>query len=227
MSDLLNSEPRYSRKELAYEAIKREIITHKLKPGVKLVERQLCESLNISRTPVREALQQLVGEGLARFIQGEGVIVADITYEDIREIFDIREVLEGMAVREFASLAKEAEIEKLAEIVAGFTEDHFEDGQMFIRYDRKFHNAIIEGAQNIKLSAIMSNINDQIEWISYLIHDDREKIKTAHQQHRNIFNAIKQRSQRTAEELMRGHISTMEEYHLQNLRGLRTLMQRS
>lgn len=227
MSDLLNSEPRFSRKDLAYEAIKREIITHKLKPGVKLVERQLCESLNISRTPVREALQQLVGEGLARLIQGEGVIVADITYEDIREIFNIREVLEGMAVREFTLLAKESEIEALAETAAPFLEAQFDDGQLSIQYDRKFHNTIINGAQNIKLSAIMNNINDQIEWISYLIHDDREQLKTAQQQHRNIFNAIKQRSQRTAEELMREHISAMEEYQLQNLRSLRTLLKRT
>ncbi len=90
MSKLIKDCIRESKKDLAYEAIKEEIINHQLKPGTKLVERQLCDSLNISRTPIREALHQLAIDGLVSFQSGEGAVVSDITYEVISETYDVR-----------------------------------------------------------------------------------------------------------------------------------------
>ena len=87
MRSLINPENfrNITKKELAYRA-----------SGTFLIERELCKALNVSRTPIREALQQLATEGLVEFIPGKGAFVAGITYEDIIEVYDVREILEGL-----------------------------------------------------------------------------------------------------------------------------------
>lgn len=222
MGSLLNNEEKHSKKDLAYQAIRQEIRTNKLKPGMKLVERQLCQSLNISRTPIREALQELVNEGLATVIAGEGVVVSEITYEDISETFDLKEVLDGLAAREFANQAKEEEIDKLAAILDVYENDQNE--KCFCQCDHEYHRCISEGAKNILLYNTLKNVNEQMERVIYLITHDNEWIRSAHLQHRNIMLAIRQRNPRTAEELMRSHISSCKDYYLRNLRDLRNIM---
>jgi DNA-binding GntR family transcriptional regulator len=223
MSILLKSDSKYSKKELAYQAIKQEIISNKLKPGTKLVERQLCESLNISRTPIREALQQLVADGLASTVTGEGVVVSEITYEDVRETFDVREVLEGLAAREFALYAGNEAVEKLMQLLTRFEEGSEQEGDAFVQYNRIFHQMIIDGTHNIKLRLMMNSINDQIDRITYLVGQDQEQAKAAHLQHRNLLNFLKQKDPQKAEIVMREHISDNKEYHLHNIHRLRNI----
>ncbi len=92
-----------SKKTIVYENLKRRIITNILKPGDPLNEGVLSKELKISKTPVREALQQLEKKGLVENIPGKGAFVSRFSFQDIRELFEIREILECEITRRVAS----------------------------------------------------------------------------------------------------------------------------
>ena len=92
-----------SKKAIVYENLKRRIISHSLSPGEPLNESVLTKELGISKTPIREALQQLEKEGFVENIPGKGSFVSRISIQDIREMFEIREILECEVIRRVAS----------------------------------------------------------------------------------------------------------------------------
>ena len=92
-----------SKKAIVYENLKKRIINHSLKPGEPLNEAVLSKELKISKTPIREAFQQLEKEGFIENIPGRGAFVSRISIQDIRELFEIREILECEVIRRVAS----------------------------------------------------------------------------------------------------------------------------
>lgn len=111
-----------SKKTTVYEKIKKRIINGSVAPGLPINENEFAQDLNVSKTPVREALRQLEREGLVENIPGRGSGVTHITFQDIREIFEIREIIEcGVAKRvalvrnENELLTKKNELEKFFE----------------------------------------------------------------------------------------------------------------
>ena len=95
LNTALNASAEKSKKQLVYEYLKNQIITNELPPGTLLVERQLCTMLDASRTPIREAIQQLVSENLVTSIPTKGCFVSEVRYEDIAQLYDVREYLEN------------------------------------------------------------------------------------------------------------------------------------
>ena len=91
-----------SKKSIAYETLKRRILLNEHKPGVPINENAISEEMKISKTPIREALQQLEREGLVQTIPGRGSFVTHITVEDVREIFESREIIECAVARRAA-----------------------------------------------------------------------------------------------------------------------------
>jgi len=204
-----------TKKEMAYNAIKQDILNNKLPSGTFLIERELCKVLNVSRTPVREALHQLGSEGLVEFIPGKGAFVSGISYEDIIEVYDLREVLEGLATRMFTLHATQSEIEELDKlyehIEIALKRDNIEE---LVKYDVAFHKCIVEGCRNSRLKAMIKNINDQIERITNTIKKDKVRARTTAVHHKSIINAIKQKDAVLAESKMREHILDSKNYHL-------------
>jgi DNA-binding GntR family transcriptional regulator len=84
-------------RELVLDAIREAIINGNLKPRERLMEIQLAEELGVSRTPIREALRKLELEGFIVMIPRKGAYVADISFKDIADVFEIRAALEGLA----------------------------------------------------------------------------------------------------------------------------------
>ena len=92
-----------SKKTIVYENLKKRVINHSMKPGDALNESVLSKELKISKTPIREALQQLEKEGFIENIPGKGAFVSRISFQDIRELFEIREILECEVIKRVAS----------------------------------------------------------------------------------------------------------------------------
>jgi len=88
----------YSLVELAYDRLRREILSGRTDPGERLVEEQLTRQLGISRAPLREALRLLAQQGLVEHIPRRGVRVATLSEDDIRELYEVRDVLERHAL---------------------------------------------------------------------------------------------------------------------------------
>ena len=99
-----------NKKTAVYEKIKERIINGALAPGLPINESDFARDLHVSKTPVREALRQLEREGLVESIPGRGSAVAHITFQDIREIFEVREIIECGAAKRAALMRDEEEV---------------------------------------------------------------------------------------------------------------------
>ncbi|MCT8140504.1 GntR family transcriptional regulator [Anaerobacillus sp. CMMVII] len=113
---------RLSTKDLVYMEIKDKIIKCELKPDQILNEEQLANELEISRTPLREALQRLEAQELIKRQKNGRLRVASISAEEVREMFNVRTLLEGLITREATLKATEEEVVKLEEITRSLTE---------------------------------------------------------------------------------------------------------
>ena len=107
---------------MAYHHIQRKISTRELRAGEPVSDVTISKELGISRTPAREAIRQLVSEGLLESVPGRGVVVITLDRDDIRELFEMREALEGLAARTVAARSPSAgEIRDLRSIASALT----------------------------------------------------------------------------------------------------------
>ncbi len=99
------------------DELRRAIIDGEIAPGSRLVERDLCARMGVSRTVVREVLRQLESEGLVGMIPHRGPVVRALSLDEARELYAIRAVLEGLAARIFATDASAAQVDRLLRTV--------------------------------------------------------------------------------------------------------------
>ena len=95
-------------REVAYHHIQRKISLRELRAGAPVSDVGIAKELGISRTPAREAIRQLVSEGLLESVAGRGVVVITLDRDDIRELYEMREALEGLAARTVAARSPSA-----------------------------------------------------------------------------------------------------------------------
>ncbi|MPW24728.1 FCD domain-containing protein [Alkalibaculum sp. M08DMB] len=204
-----------SKQQLAYEKIKDSIIKNEFLPDTLLVERQLCTNMDISRTPVRDALRRLAGEGLVEFIPDKGMFVSRIRLEDIIEIYELREALESMAVRLF-TLRKTEEDLKIMEGCVEQQESSFNKGDysLSVAKDMEFHEVYIKGAKNLRMENFLRTIHDQTNRVAFSTTNDLERMERSIHQHKEVLEAIKSSDEVLAEELIKKHIIDTREYHM-------------
>jgi len=207
-----------SKQDEAYEAIKQMIIMNKLTPGTPLIERQLSELLNISRTPIRAALRELVNENLVSFYPGIGMVVSSIRLEDVIEIYEIREVLDALAIRLFLRTNNVEKIDEMRNHVQSMKEAlDRQDFQMVVRHDIEFHNCYLDNTGNARLGNIMISLHDQINRFLSLTSNDEEKCIRSYNDHKRVIEAIDDGDYAKAEKMMNEHIINNREYHLSRL----------
>ena len=105
-------------REQALQNLREAIISGDIAPGTRLIERELCEAMGISRASVREVIRQLEAERLLHVEPRRGPVVTALSIDEAREIYEIRAVLESRIAARFASVATEAEIDHLAALCA-------------------------------------------------------------------------------------------------------------
>src|SRR5215813_3992360 len=98
------------------------IVGGRFKPGERLIERELCEMLGVSRPSLREALRQLEAEELVTILPNRGPIVAALTVVEAEQLYDVRAMLEGLAARRFAETASDADIAALRQALDAFAD---------------------------------------------------------------------------------------------------------
>lgn len=145
-----------------YESLKKEILIQELKPGSRLRERELAEKYQVSRTPVRQALQQLATEGLVEFIPYKGAVIKDLTIEEFKDITQLRAVLEKLAIETCGETNNETVIENLEKIIekqkiAIINQDIKE----YSLLDQDFHSAIVQKSSNKELKNFIEFLNQR------------------------------------------------------------------
>lgn len=204
--------------ETVYFKIREQIINNELKPGTQLIERKLCESLNSSRTPIREALKRLANEELVDFLPGQRAVVSYITYENIVELYDIREALEGLAVRRCTENIDEYVIKELEIIVDKFeVATKAKDIGTAMKMDIEFHSLIMNETKNFKLKKLIMSLSNQSNRITNLTRYDKSRASATLEQHRKVLDAIRKKDANAAEKEMKEHIKNSKKYHLSNL----------
>lgn len=191
----------------AYEEIRRRILDGELLPSSPLSEHQLAAALELSRTPVREALKRLEKEGLVRSIPSRGTFIAELSAQDILEIYQIRERLEGLAARIAAAQMAPAEIAALEQDVA-LADAVAGEGRVaaLLQSDIRFHTRIIQATHNRRLGAILAMLDDQMHRVRAILPRSPEAVEAAQRDHRAIIERIRARDGNGAEEAMREHL---------------------
>jgi DNA-binding GntR family transcriptional regulator len=194
-------------KNTAYEDIRRQIIEEKLVPGQWLLERELCQTYGMSRTPIREILWKLTADGFLEQESNRGFIVRRLGLEEIFEIFQAREAIEGMAARLACLKGGESFRSTLCEIKKKITSTNIEsDPAAGIALGRELHRAIMKAAQN----GIMADINERLENMTVLTANITKRLpaieKASAEAHVNIINVMLEGDQEKAEQLMREHL---------------------
>lgn len=194
-------------KTAVYEDLRRQIVQEKLLPGQWLIERELCESYGISRTPIREILWKLTADGFLEQEANRGFIVRRLGLEQIFEIFQAREAIEGMAARLACLRGDEAFRATLREIKKRIAKTNIQsDPTAGIALGRELHRAIMDASQN----GIMTDINKRLENMTVLTANITKRSpaieKASAEAHLNIIHAVLDQDQERAEQMMREHM---------------------
>jgi DNA-binding GntR family transcriptional regulator len=192
--------------EAVYQALRQRIVDGELTPGQRLRSDALATVFKVSRTPVREALRKLEAEGLIEHSPRGGLIVRELSEEDLTEIFYIREVLEGLASRLAAENATPSEISDLHILLEDMEAAAGRGELKTLRtLTGEFHELVTRAAHNRRLAQTLKALQDQVRQVQWstLFLDGRAA--AALKEHKSLISAIEARDGDRAENLARTH----------------------
>lgn len=200
------------------ESLRCAILAGDYTPGERMLEVHLSERLNVSRTPIRAALQALAGEGLLIHTPNKGYYVREFSLEDIVQAYEIRAALEGLAARRAAQIGLTHEQMEKAE-TALRDGDTLIDKEKFTAEDRStygqinltFHD-VIHTAGRSSMIKDMLRISQQVAPSSHhnVIAFEPRDVRRRHDDHHRIYEAILSRDGGRAEMLMRDHVESVK-----------------
>lgn len=183
------------------------IMSGGLKEGDKIKEDELCNSMGISKTPLREALRVLSAEGLIKLVPNRGSYVSTPTFEEIKEMFDVMTVLEGVCARTAAEKMTNKDFESLEELHKKLEENfNNRDQKKYIRYNNQYHSLVQKLAGNRILNQIVNGLRQKILLYRFKSLNLPERFELSIKEHRNLLEAFRQRGPERAEILMRTHL---------------------
>lgn len=201
-------EPKLLSEDIA-ESIKKAIISGKFKPGEKISEGELAESMGTSRTPLREAFRKLENEGFIEIIPRKGAVVTEIYPEEASDLYQIKSVLEGLAAKLAMSQITEKEIDKLEKI----NEDlksliDKNDIDMFYKTHQRFHEVFVKSCGNDRLIQMVRNLNDHFKRYGIVSLTLPGQFESATRQHAEIVEAFRQGDEKQVEAKVRKNVIT-------------------
>lgn len=203
-------------REYVYRHLKNLILEGKFKTGDRLVERELAKKMQISRTPIREALFRLEAQGLVKTIPRKGVVVESISKEKIVEIFDILSVLEGLASK-LAAKKTDSRMSEMCgqwiERIRQFLQDHQDDEI------EKFHmdvcDFLYKAAKSPKLYLMLIDLTDYIRAFASVGYTKKGRMEEAMGEHIQILDAIRKGDAEKAQLLSERHIEQSKAVYLE------------
>ena len=145
------------------EELRQSIISGRLLPGARLIERELIAMMGVSRTVIREALRQLESEGLVAIIPNKGPIVRELTLAEARDLYSIRAVLEGLAARLFVENAKDSDVAELERELDSTASAYASgDPEIILAAKNRFYEVLFEGAGSETLSSMIGTLHVRI-----------------------------------------------------------------
>ena len=202
-----NTGARLSLTDQVAAKIRDMIVEDRLTPGERIRERQLAEELNVSRTPLREALKVLENEKLVEIWTNRGAVVADPAPKDIRDLLRVLGALEALGGRLAAELADDAEIAEIRalhyEMLAAFAR---KDRLAYFKLNQRIHKGIIALSRNASLIETHDQINARVYRARYRSNKRNRLWPQAVREHEDIIGALEARDGDQLEKLLRTHL---------------------
>lgn len=204
--------------DAVYQTLRRGIIQGELAPGERLRSDALANELQVSRTPVREALRKLEAEGLVAH-SGARLVVRALSEQDLTELFYVREALEGIAARLAAENATPSEITAIGDLLEDMDAVR-KRGEIdtLRRLTGEFHQLICRAAHNNRLTQLLTSLLDQVRQMRTSTLYGEGRAGEALHEHRQLLQAIVARDGGRAEALARAHRRRTMELRRQMLR---------
>jgi DNA-binding GntR family transcriptional regulator len=151
-------------REQVLDVLRQAILDFRLKPGQRLIERELIEQIGVSRTTIREVLRQLAAEGLVTTIPHKGAVVVVPSPQEASEVYEVRAALEALAARRFVEYASDAEVANLRKAfteIERVTHDGGDIREMLQAKD-SFYEVLLEGSGNRCIHSILSGLQARV-----------------------------------------------------------------
>jgi len=191
-----------------YNHIRDGILDGSYKIGDYLVETRLADELEVSRTPIREALKQIELEGLVQSIPNRGMLVQGISNDDLSDIYTIRLLLEGQAALWAAQRIGTDKLDKLAEtleLMEMYTRRN--DVAQLARLDTEFHDVIYSAANSRMLKHVLASLHQNARRARRSSLTTPDRPNESLQEHKAIFRAIEIHDAQGAKQAMEKHVS--------------------
>jgi DNA-binding GntR family transcriptional regulator len=203
-----------------YAAIKEMVTNHRFQPGARLNVEKISKELEVSRTPVWEAVRRLQQEGLLQNIPYRGVFMAEMTLERALELYQVREALEGLAARLAALCANEKILDKMGEILENQIKV-VEKGDLlgYSRTDFDFHSLIHKMSRNAVLQEMLESLKTKMQPITVEV---RPLLPRLYEDHLEIIDVLRAKDPEKSEKVLRRHnrvVQTQIQKEIERLGG--------
>lgn len=189
------------------DRLRSAILAGELAPGTRLSVPELAKQLQVSRSPVREAVLLLVGEGLAVEYTRRGVEVARLNLSDLLELYELRGAIEGLAARGAAGCMSSTQLAALRGVLDAQGAAVTHNPGLFRELDTRFHQIILDACGNSRLQRHAHLLVREMVLARPLLLNDPRHLSRSHEEHRVVERALRQRDGPAAEVAMREHLT--------------------
>jgi DNA-binding GntR family transcriptional regulator len=206
-----------SRADEVYEQLKQDIAEFKLVPGDRFTENSVTERLDVSRTPVRQALVRLQQEGYVEVLFRSGWRVLPFDFAKFEQLYDLRMVLETTAAHRLCDAGlrspnpvDHALVDELMALWVVPVAQRSSDTLQVSQWDEAFHCALVAAAGNPEMARVHRDVTDRIRIIRRLDFTKQARIDATYEEHGKILSAIRAKRGDQAAMLLRAHIETSQ-----------------
>ncbi|MDQ0222172.1 GntR family transcriptional regulator [Streptococcus moroccensis] len=194
-------------KESIYEAFRKTIILREIPTGERINEKEYAELLNISRTPIRYALQELAKEGLVEHTPKVGVVVRGVSLADAYEIFDIRKALDSLATIKAAQLMTPEDFEELRLLLEeGNRLDAADEVDALLQNFTDFNHFIYEKSQMPRMQNIVQTLREYLIYFRDVSIRSSKRRHIALEEHWGLYEAMKEKDEETIRRITNEHL---------------------
>ena len=212
--------PRAALHEQVAHRLRQMLVENRIAPGAKLNERELSEVLQVSRTPLREAIKMLAAEGLVELLPNRGAIAVELSETDVLNTFEVMAGLEAQSGELAAARILEPELVEIKamhyEMLAAFTR---RDLPAYYQLNAAIHRAINCAAKNPVLTATYNQVNARLQALRFRSNQDGEKWRAAVQEHAQMIEALDRRDPAAMRTVLLAHLQNKRAVVMEQLRS--------
>ncbi len=219
MADIISIPRQVLHQEVATR-LRQRLVEGQIAPGAKHNERELSESLQVSRTPLREAIKMLAAEGLVELLPNRGAIAVELSETDVLNTFEVMAGLEAQSGELAAQRITDAELDEIKamhyEMLAAWTR---RDLPAYYRLNAAIHRAINTAAKNPVLTATYDQVNARLQALRFRSNQDGEKWNAAVKEHEAMIDALSRRDAPAMRAVLLAHLKNKRDVVMEQLRA--------